>query len=121
MKVPDTVKTAFWPYDVFGYLIPGVVVIASFTLSNSTISHSVSTHFDFERLHDVALAAGLAYLVGHAVAALSSRLLERLLLRRLWDYPTANLFPIAERKASRVAGWIQQILDPGYSRSYSSP
>jgi hypothetical protein len=128
-------RTAFWPYDIFGYLLPGAVLSIAVGVANGAVDVVGATGGTPERarvtpsLAEAALGLLIAYLAGHMVAALSSRLLEYEALRRFWGLPTALMFPQGGAGASvvrrwrRVARWfgarLLGILQPSYRRPYS--
>jgi hypothetical protein len=109
-------KTYFWPYDLFGYLLPGFVVEFCLIEFNSHIRSLFTARFQSKDPLDIAALIGIAYVSGHLVAALSSLLLENIILKKTVGYPSYQLFD--ERKSAR---WKILKLIPGYTSSYSKP
>ena len=83
-------KIFFWPYDVFGYLLPGCIVTAAIV------------YFDPQgqaALHDlvegkwavVTVFVFISYIMGHLVAAASSWVVERVVVKLIWDYPARQM------------------------------
>jgi hypothetical protein len=88
----DIPRTTFWAYDIFGYLLPGVLLLLTAVAANARIAAIAKRQIDTATAVHLTLLFIVAYIVGHAIAAISSRVLERVLLRRLWDYPTTPMF-----------------------------
>lgn len=139
-------KTTFWPYDVFGYLLPVLALAAGAVAANRHVGAALLVWvYPGDELDLVALVAavGIAYVVGHVVAAAASYTLERFVLVRLLRYPTVRLFPglpasspsahveepgwvskareLGRRLRSRLrwTAWPARFLVPGYYRPYS--
>lgn len=108
-------KTYFWAYDIFGYLLPGVLVVVGFAKGNQWVHDNVSSHWNSSSVMNVVVLIGAAYVVGHLVAALSCYALERLALRWTLGYPTGRMF------SSTLPWWCYplKICFPGYFRAYS--
>ena len=107
-------KTYFWPYDLFGYLLPGFVVVFCLIEFNEHVRTFFTRRFQTNDLLDVATLVGVAYLTGHLVAALSSLVLEHLVLRNTVGYPSYQFFGGVRKKRGGL--WY---LLPGYSPPYS--
>ena len=90
VKANELTKISFWPYDLFGYLLPGVILILAFSVGDSFWSHKVQSAWLSERWSNVLLLLLIAYIAGTCIAAFSSWFLERQILRRLWLYPTSR-------------------------------
>lgn len=115
MKEETNPKTYFWAYDIFGYLLPGLLVLVGFAKGNQWIHDNLSTHWNSLNVLNVIVLIGAAYVVGHIVAALSSYALERLVLRWTLGYPTARMFS----GTLRWRWYLLKVLFPGYFRAYS--
>lgn len=111
------IRTYFWAYDIFGYLIPGFVVTAGFSKGNKWVYESFVQQWSTDSLQSIILIIGASYVVGHVVAGVSSWLLERLIFRKCIGYPTEWMFP--EVGESREHGRIRAFLFRGYFRPYS--
>jgi hypothetical protein len=125
----DIPKTTFWAYDIFGYLLPGVVLLLAVTVANEPVRLFVVANLVEPSATDLLILFIGTYIVGHFIAAISSRLLEAFLLRHAWGYPTAVMFPVQNHDANltkwrRFGRWLLRataaILQPGYRRAYSS-
>lgn len=128
----DLQKVSFWPYDIFGYLLPGALVLVAGVLTNQSAYdlwiglHTPGASRSLSGLGAFALLVDLAamYLAGHVIAAGSSLFLERLLLRLLLGYPTGHLFGTCQSAADagklmRLRLWFVDRIVPGYRRRYS--
>ena len=82
----------FWPYDIFGYFLPGVVLLAPLTQFQSDIRQHLVLRFQPSNWVDISMLAIITYVVGHLVAAISSWWLERILLKYTFGYPVAQFF-----------------------------
>lgn len=82
----------FWPYDIFGYFLPGVVMLAPLTQFQSDVRTIVVARFQSTSWVDISVLAIMAYVVGHVIAAISSWWLERILLKYTFGYPVGQLF-----------------------------
>ncbi len=83
-------KTYFWPYDIFGYLLPGVIAIAPLIEFHSGVRALFTLRYQSESIADnIVLIVGI-YVVGHIISAASSFLLERCFLRLSFGYPLAQ-------------------------------
>ncbi len=128
MKLSDIryIKIPFTLYDLFGYLLPGLLFFALFPIT-----------YDFSKIIDIAseyIRTGnycernflllqirdtlsispwlllfycilIAYLVGHVIAALSSLILERIFVEKFLKYPAANMFGIR-----KYQGWLENFI-----------
>jgi hypothetical protein len=110
----ESSKVSFWAYDIFGYLLPGLVLIAGYAKSNIWVYDNIHIHWTSGSYADYAIILGVAYTVGHIVSGLSSLILERLLLRRFPKYPTYQMFKPDDDTPKKV-----KIFFPGYFRPYS--
>ncbi len=127
MKPSDVryIKIPFTLYDLFGYLLPGLLFFALFpiTYDFSKIINIVSDYirtgaycertFLLLQIRDTLSISPLlllfyciliAYLVGHVIAALSSLILERFFVDKFLKYPAANMFGIR-----KYQGWVETI------------
>ncbi|TWU51505.1 hypothetical protein [Rubripirellula reticaptiva] len=82
----------FWPYDIFGYFLPGVVALAPLTQFHTDIRAIIVARFQTTSWVDIAMLCIVAYVLGHIIAAVSSWLLERVLLKYTFGYPVIQLF-----------------------------
>jgi len=114
MKDHTLSKVSFWAYDIFGYLLPGTILLAAFAKSNSYVYDIIETHWDSTNYLDIVIVIAIAYTLGHVVSALSSYILERAILRKLIGYPTTQMFDTPKNKKS-----LLRIITPGYLRAYS--
>lgn len=132
MKVSDVPRINFWPYDIFGYLLPGVLFLVALAVGDSLVSSMLRSAWGDEHWSNILLLAFIAYIVGTCIAAASSYLLERRLLHKTWKYPTARLFvkpetekgPIERSFFKRFIRWLKfksivEWVSPGYTRPYS--
>lgn len=85
-------RTYFWAYDIFGYLLPGSMFLAGLTAGNEWVGTRVEASWDSGRALDIAALTLAAYVAGHVVAAMSSFLFEKVLLSRVFGYPTHHMF-----------------------------
>jgi ABC-type transport system involved in cytochrome bd biosynthesis fused ATPase/permease subunit len=127
------VKIPFTLYDFFGYLIPGLtflsIILFSSDIPNAielivqklTTANSISPHYFV--LNDIlnifkqspffvtSLILLTSYICGHIIAVLASLFFERLIVERLLNYPTNNLFYSQKLK--------HKYIFPKYRRAYS--
>src|SRR4051812_32747337 len=117
MERPESgVRTYFWAYDIFGYLLPGLLMLLALTYPNQrgkVLLDELWTNAG--RLQNAILILLAGYAAGHLVAAVSSWFLERQILRNAIRYPTEHLFGSAEG-----GNFLTRFLLPGYFRPYSS-
>lgn len=88
MKDELSPRGYFWPYDIFGYLVPGAVFLGATLLAWPKSR-------EFVTLDPVWAAIAfltIAYILGHVIAALSSTLFERTIVKWLLGYPTERQF-----------------------------
>jgi hypothetical protein len=92
------IKTTF--YDIFGYLIPGII-----SLTMLAISYCQLFSYDFKRVFAhissisfpvAVLLLIFAYCAGHLISSLSSYIVERKLLQFYFKIPTIRLLPKIE-------------------------
>jgi hypothetical protein len=110
----ESSKVSFWAYDIFGYLLPGLVLIAGFAKSNQWVYENIHKHWSSGSYADYAIILGIAYTIGHIVSGLSSFILERLLLRHILKYPTQQMFKESDNTSKYI-----KLFFPGYFRPYS--
>ncbi len=110
----QTSKVSFWAYDIFGYLLPGLVLIAGFTKANTWVYKALNSHWNSGNYADYVIILGIAYTLGHIISGLSSFILERLLLRHILKYPTTQMF-----KENDDTSRLIKFFFPGYFRPYS--
>lgn len=116
MKDDSSTKVSFWAYDVFGYLLPGAVLISVLAKANGSVYLLTAPHWESGKYIDYAVLVGIAYTVGHIISAFSSYILERVILRWLFGYPTILMF----KDESVVRPWYERLVSPGYFRPYSN-
>ena len=115
----DAVRGTFWPYDVFGYLLPGLVLLAVAARANEFAGRLYSSYWHDGKWTHVVVVVGMAYVAGHVIAAFSSWILERGLLRKRMGWPTERMFPESTERTwgrSRVLNFFV----PEYGRPYSA-
>lgn len=88
----DTLRGYFWAYDIFGYLLPGLVLMALLAAGNETVGKPIIDLWTSNHWQNVFVVAGFAYVVGHVIAAASSWALERHLLKNTLGWPTQRMF-----------------------------
>lgn len=117
IKLKDSFATnvTFWAYDIFGYLLPGILILFAMWLTNSNFRNILTSFPAIDYVLSLALLASLAYFTGHIVAALSSFLLERSLLKHVIGFPTQWLLSLAEKKDYRLSKLFGR-----YTSSYSA-
>ncbi len=121
-------------YDLFGYLIPGILFFALFPISYdfSLIMNGLkelvqigkfTTPKDFLILkmkdfyittvwYSIFYTILISYLMGHIIAGIGSFFYERIIIDKFLKYPTANLFKlrsyngILEDKIFKVVHWL---------------
>ena len=125
-KFTDGVKSSFTLYDIFGYLLPGFFLVSLLVLDydaakiireysrNGSITYEAISElhlktelllrfFSSGSLNDFKFIPFLlflifCYLIGHVVAAFSSYLLERVIVKQFWGYPSFLLLRIKKTK-----------------------
>ena len=90
MKEITETKHVFWPYDVFGYLLPGAIVLSAIVTLDSPIRERVYELFSSGSWFHVIVLVVFSYITGHIVASLSSFLIERCYLKLFYGYPAAQ-------------------------------
>jgi hypothetical protein len=128
MKLSDIryIKIPFTLYDLFGYLLPGLLFFALFpiTYDLSKIIDIASEYiktgnyceksFLLLQIRDTLSISPwlllfycilIAYLVGHIIATLSSLILERIFVEKFLKYPAANMFGIR-----KYQGWFENVI-----------
>lgn len=104
----------FWAYDIFGYLLPGLLLLAGYAKANTCIYEIIHPHWISGKYADYAILLGIAYTLGHLISGLSSFFLERLILRHILKYPTRQMF-----KENDDTSIFIKFLFPGYFRPYT--
>lgn len=106
MKDDTSVRTYFWPYDIFGYLLPGFFFIAILYKTNTFIGANLKSLFhpnsQSSEILNILIIIAISYIMGHLISALSSFFLEKVFVGMLLKYPTANLLDNARSNASRL-------------------
>lgn len=122
MEEQKRIRSYFWGYDVFGYLLPGALLALVAAKTNSWVYEQVVGHWHIEDatigiyLIDFLVLIFFVYILGHIISGFSSLILERLLLRNTFKYPTYRMFK--DGNYPEVPKW-KDILFPGYFRAYS--
>lgn len=135
------IRTSFWFYDFFGYLLPGFFFVCLLiidydlsTLMRYNVAHSdglvsldtEKVHFKMEYLFgfltwnsdsdfkftSVLIMLMFLYVLGHIIAAISSLLIERFLNYGLLKFPSKNLLD-----NTRERNWFQCIFH-NYTRAF---
>jgi hypothetical protein len=96
-------KLPFDPYDFFGYIASGLLVLVGLQL---VLGFPVVLGRDFKPV-DLALLVLAVYVAGQAVAGLAKAILEDLIVGRLLQKPSINLF-----RTSRP--WVRWVVLPGF-------
>lgn len=91
MADSGTQATYFWPYDIFGYLLPGIIIWAPLTQFHMSVRSVIEARYNQDSVVDNALLIVVCYITGHLVAAVSSMLLERGCLRLTFGYPVTQM------------------------------
>lgn len=113
----------FWPYDIFGYFVPGLVLLYSALMTNDKVQAVVpidkfaSTSGTNYVL--VLIWGFLIYVGGHIVASLSSNILERALVNYFFKFPTDWFFFIDKEKYW-FRRWVINLIGLDYCEPYSS-
>ncbi len=98
--IGDKEKSQIDMYDVFGYLVPGFLVVSSIALSVG-YWHSIDLKQIFYLIKDLRagqfvslLILGLvfSYIVGHVVATISEIVYDRIFVEKIFGYPYESLF-----------------------------
>lgn len=112
----------FWPYDIFGYFVPGLVLLFSALMTNEKIqtvvtidklANTAGTNFVL-----VLIWVFLIYIGGHIVASLSSNILERLLVNYYFKLPTDWFFFI-DKKEFVGRRFVINLIGLDYCEPYS--
>ena len=117
MKDLTDTKLYFWPYDIFGYLLPGFVVMIPLIEFNTRVRGLFTERFSETSILDVEAIVGVAYTLGHIVAALSSLVLERFVLKFSHGYPGTQVFVIEPARRPRWKAFILFFF-PGHCHPY---
>jgi len=92
-------RTYFWPYDIFGYLLPGIIVVAPLTQFNISVRRVIEERYQRESITDNLALLIVCYVVGHLISAVSSIALEHTLLRYTFGYPVSQSLGCPSREA----------------------
>ena len=117
MKELTDSKLYFWPYDIFGYLLPGFVVMIPLIEFNTQVRGLFTERFSEKSILDTLAITGVAYTLGHIVAALSSLFLERFVLKLSHGYPGNQVFVLEPKTRSRWKSVLLSLL-PGKCHRY---
>ncbi len=110
----ESSKVSFWAYDIFGYLLPGLVLIIGLAKSIKWVYDNIHNQLISGSYADYVIILVVAYTIGHILSGLSSYALERLILRHILKWPTQQMF-----KPNDDTPKYYKILFPGYFRPYS--
>lgn len=80
-------RTYFWPYDIFGYLLPGIIAVAPLLEFQSNLRELFKERYQADSIMDNLVLIVGVYVIGHLISAAASFLLERVLLRLTFGYP----------------------------------
>lgn len=121
MKDELSPKTFLSPYDLFGYLIPGLFTLGGLAFINPPVHVSLARLYHSGTFLDVAILSGIAYIAGHLIAAMSSVLIERLILQGFLGYPTRRFLSVQQKKVgiAKLSWCIGNFLLAGYFRSFT--
>ena len=117
MEDPKDPKLYFWRYDIFGYLLPGFVVIVPLIEFNKNVRSLFTERFSESSILDVLTMVGVAYTLGHVIAAISSLFLERCVLKYTHGYPGTQVFVSDREKKPRWKAFLLWCI-PGECHSY---
>jgi hypothetical protein len=119
MKEKDLTDTTlyFWPYDIFGYLLPGFIVMIPLIEFHTGVRGLFIERFSERSILDALTLIGVAYTLGHIDAALSSLILERFVLKRSHGYPGNQVFLLDPKASSRWKSFLLWLL-PGKCHRY---
>jgi len=126
MRLSDVPKASFWPYDVFGYMLPGATFLTGVALGQSWLSTRIVSLWNTKDWPELILLLLGAYLTGHAISAISSLLIEAYLMSATWLLPSARLMPETKTPTSRwrrrwfwkTLRWFGDRLAPNYRKPY---
>ncbi len=110
----ETAKVYFWPYDIFGYLFPGLLLTGFLLIIDNIQAWLIQ--ITGEGIPYWLSILVISYVIGHIISACSSLLLERLILRKLLGgYPTIYMF---SNEFNKSINFITEFL--AYYRPYST-
>jgi hypothetical protein len=95
-------KTVFWAYDFFGYLLPGLLFIFGLFFTNPKFHQMWHTLKENPNWFFVLTLIGTAYILGHFIAALSSVILEKILIVRILKYPSDYLLDTQDKNIYKI-------------------
>lgn len=104
-------KMDFWPYEIFGYLTPGAFLTAVISINNQTARSVLLTiKSDHGVTASLAVFVVVSYVLGHMVSALSSLLLERIIVSNFLRYPTSILLRLKNNDRSILSCLGQRVM-----------
>ena len=122
---PESVdpKVYFWPYDIFGYLLPGLVVTVPLVQAHEDVRALFEDRFASDDWFDVAIFVAVPISLDIWWRASPVFVLERVVVQA-YGYPTFQFFlPEAEGRWRRGWRWFKSRLlrrvFPGYCHPYS--
>ncbi|WP_243294971.1 hypothetical protein [Geothrix mesophila] len=85
-------------YNIFGYLLPGMMFLCFFILHSKTLINFTLNLFSYNMEKNFWVFASIfyliiAYIMGHILASISSLIIENIFVRGLLGYPTEHLIP----------------------------
>lgn len=113
----------FWPYDIFGYFIPGLVLFYSALMTNENLKqlvtlNSFTTSTGGTNFVEAIIWVFLIYIAGHVVASFSSYFLERALVQHFFKFPTDWFFFHTKNDFKCRRCFIQKV-SSGYCEPYT--
>ena len=110
MKLDDVPRANFWPYDLFGYLLPGAALLTAMALGSSWASRQLVALWDGGHIQDYVLLGFIAYFAGTCISATSSLIIEAGLMQYTYGYPTSRLIPDrpATVESGRALSWLKK-------------
>ena len=125
MRLSDIPRITFWPYDLFGYMLPGATFLTGIALGNSRASTFLMSLWSSDKPANYILLAFLAYMAGNCISAISSLVIEAHLLQWTFKYPSARLFPSKKESARSLwghvrhwIGWLGKRIAPNYCNAF---
>lgn len=98
-------KLPFTKFDFWGYLASGFLLLCAV---DTAMRFGLVGRKDWTIAEGI-LAVSVCYVLGHIVAGLSSVLLERIVVHRVFGWPSASLFG-----ASKAPKWLRRLLRSYY-------
>ncbi len=115
METVSHSKAYFWPYDLFGYLLPGLFILLVLDLTNTNISDQLLFLLASNQWINIISFFSIAYIIGHITSSISKIVLEKFILQIFVKYPSYHLFNPEQYRNS----WPKKLIIPGYFISFS--